>query len=187
MSTENKKLTKCSACDAEIAKNAKSCPQCGSKVKKPLYKKWWFIAIVAIVLIAVIANSGGDENTTNTETNNMATQQEQKEEITYTAYEVSELMTDLEGNALKAENKYNNQYVEITGKLANIDSDGKYISLHNPNEMFSIIGVQCYIKNDEQKAQVAEMSKDDIVTVKGKIKSVGEVLGYTLDIDAIVQ
>lgn len=30
-----------------------------------------------------------------------------------------------------------------------------------------------------------EMSVDDIVTLRGKIKSVGEVLGYSLDIDSI--
>ena len=48
-----------------------------------------------------------------------------------------------------------------------------------------IIGVQCYIKNDDQKAQIASMSKGDTITLKGKCTDVGEVLGYSLDIDEI--
>ena len=51
--------------------------------------------------------------------------------------------------------------------------------------MFTIQDVQCYIKNDEQKAQVANLSKGDVITVKGKIKSIGELMGYSLDIDSI--
>ena len=50
---------------------------------------------------------------------------------------------------------------------------------------FEIIGVQCYIKNDDQKAKIASMSKGDTVTLKGKCTDVGEVLGYSLDIDEI--
>ena len=30
-----------------------------------------------------------------------------------------------------------------------------------------------------------EMGKDDPITVRGKIKGVGEILGYSLDIDSI--
>lgn len=52
------KLIKCKSCGAEIAKNAKSCPQCGAKNKKPIFKRWWFWAV--IVIIAVTAFSGGE-------------------------------------------------------------------------------------------------------------------------------
>lgn len=51
--------------------------------------------------------------------------------------------------------------------------------------LWAFMGVQCYLTTDEQKAQIMEMSVDDIVTLRGKIKSVGEVLGYSLDIDSI--
>ena len=50
---------------------------------------------------------------------------------------------------------------------------------------FEIIGVQCYIKNDEQKTKVASMTKGETVTLKGKCTDVGEVFGYSLDIDEI--
>ena len=50
---------------------------------------------------------------------------------------------------------------------------------------FEIIGVQCYIKSDDQKSKIASMSKGDTVTLKGKCTDVGEVLGYSLDIEEI--
>ena len=96
-------------------------------------------------------------------------------------------MDDLNGNALKAAEKYKDQYVELTGRLNVIDSSGKYISIVPTDDEFAIIGVQCYIKTEEQKAAVMEMSIGDTLVVKGKIKDVGEVLGYSLDIDEVVK
>lgn len=95
------------------------------------------------------------------------------------------MMKTLEENALKAETTYQDKYVAVTGRLSTIDSDGKYISILPTEDDWAIIGVQCYIQTDEKKSQVAELSKGDVLTVKGKITSVGEVLGYGLDIDSI--
>ena len=66
-----------------------------------------------------------------------------------------------------------------------IDSNGQYISIVPTDSQFAIIGVQCYIQNDEQKTAVMDMSIDDVLVVKGKITDVGEVMGYSLDIDTI--
>lgn len=55
------KLTTCKACGAEIAKSAKSCPHCGAKNKKPIYKKWWFWVII-LILVNTIGNSGKRAN-----------------------------------------------------------------------------------------------------------------------------
>lgn len=178
MSTE--KTTTCGTCGKEIAKNAKTCPHCGGKNKKAGSKKLLFAIIAIIIIIIAVANSG-DDNAPQTPSQTNAPQKQ----IEYVAYDVSELVDDLESNALKAEEKYGDQYVEITGRLSNIDSDGKYISLEPTNSGFTLTNVQCFIKTDDQKSQVAEMNKGDVITVKGKIKSVGELLGYSLDIDSI--
>lgn len=53
------KLTTCKGCGHEIANNAKTCPHCGAKSKKPIFKKWWFWAIVAILAI-LIGSAGND-------------------------------------------------------------------------------------------------------------------------------
>ena len=82
---------------------------------------------------------------------------------------------------MKAADKYKGQYVELTGRLSVIDSNGKYISIVDSTDEWAITGVQCYIKNDEQKQVVMDMSIGDEIVVKGKITDVGEVLGYFLD------
>ena len=190
----NNKMTTCKTCGKEMAKSAKVCPSCGAKNKKPFFTRPWFIAIVALIIIGAIASGGKSEsgNTTTvadkTNSNNSEVKDTAAESTTiaieYADYTVDDLMAQLEENALKASNDHKGENVRITGKLNNIDSSGKYISLV-PNTDFAIIGVQCYIKNDETKAKVAELSKDSLVTLTGKINDVGEVLGYSLNIDNI--
>lgn len=191
----SEKMVKCKACGEDIASSAKSCPNCGAKNKKPIYKKWWFYLIILIVLISIGGASGGEDEETNTnqpqqtETQTVENATDNKESATetkeYTVYDVSELVDDLKDNAMKAESKYQGKYVEITGALSVIDSDGKYISLESSANSYDFIDVQCYIKNKEQKARIMELSKGDTLTVKGKITQVGEVLGYQLNIDEI--
>ena len=55
------KLTKCSACGADVAQNAKACPQCGAKMKKKHIGRW--IVLVLAILVIIIAASGSDEPT----------------------------------------------------------------------------------------------------------------------------
>lgn len=58
---KNKMIT-CKHCGQEIAVTAKTCPHCGGKNKKPIFKKWWFWVIIVIVLgIVAMGDSGSDE------------------------------------------------------------------------------------------------------------------------------
>lgn len=57
--SRNPKMVICRNCNTAIAKNAKICPSCGAKNKKPFYKKAWFIILAIIVLIGVIGAIGG--------------------------------------------------------------------------------------------------------------------------------
>ena len=179
------KMTTCKHCGQEIAASAKVCPHCGGKNKPPIYKRWWFIAIIVIIVLAAIGGSGSSDSsgsTSSTATSKTAVSSSSSEAaIEYTAYTVTELSEDLDSNALKAADKYKGQYVELTGRLSVIDSNGKYISIVDSTDDWAITGVQCYIKNDEQKQVVMDMSIGDEIVVKGKITDVGEVLGYFLD------
>lgn len=179
------KMTTCKHCGQEIAASAKVCPHCGGKNKPPIYKRWWFIAIIVIIVLAAIGGSGRSDSsgsTSSTATSKTAVSSSSSEAaIEYTAYTVTELSEDLDSNALKAADKYKGQYVELTGRLSVIDSNGKYISIVDSTDEWAITGVQCYIKNDEQKQVVMDMSIGDEIVVKGKITDVGEVLGYFLD------
>lgn len=112
---------------------------------------------------------------------------QQQETVSYTHYNVTELFDALKKNALSAEKTYNGQYVEIDGYLGTIDSGGKYICVEASSNSYDYLfdSVQCYIKSAEQTDRVMEMSAGDPITVRGKITAVGEVLGYSLDIDSI--
>ena len=209
------KLTKCKVCGADMAASAKVCPQCGAKNKKPFYKKWWFWLIVVFVVIGS-AGSSSDENDAPQEESSAAvsTQQEtpakteskpaekpaeteskpvekpaesEPVEITYTQYDVTELFDALSKNALKAEQTFQDQYVEIKGFLSNIDSDGKYISVgaHPDDYTYLWQSIQCYIKGDTLLEQVLELEIGNPIVVRGKINDIGEVLGYTMNLDSI--
>lgn len=192
----NQETKICKHCQSEIPKKAKVCPQCRKKQGGKL--KWIIIGIVVVLIIVMAAGGGDDESKqaseSNTEQENAKAKKDKKkvkedepqEEISYAPYSVSQMMNDLDDNAMNAETNYKNQYVEITGILSNIDSSGKYISLFPEDNEYAFIGVQCYIKTDDQKSKVEKMSKGDTVTLRGKVTSVGEVLGYSLDIDEIL-
>lgn len=55
------KIIACKTCGAEIAASAKSCPHCGAKNSKPIFKKWWFWVII-VIFIGAIGSSGSDSS-----------------------------------------------------------------------------------------------------------------------------
>lgn len=182
MSQETKK---CKYCKSEIPADAKVCPQCRKKLKGGKLK-WILLVIVIICIAGAAAGGGSDSSSSSSGSSNSSSEAKQTEAtpIEYTAVSVNDMMSDLDGNAMGASDKYKGKHLEITGVLTNIDASGKYINLMADGD-FEIIGVQCYIKNDDQKSKVAALTKGDTVTLKGKCTDVGEVLGYSLDIDEI--
>lgn len=141
------------------------------KNENQFYKKLLFTAVTFIIICIAITN--------------LANNSIEKTSQEYISYEISQLINDLDKNAMNAKNKYRGQTVEITGKLKNIDSNGDYIALSPTNDKSTFKMIQCYIKNNRQKKKIKELSTGDTVSVKGKIKSVNEVLGYSLDIHSI--
>lgn len=189
---ENTQETKlCKHCQTEIPKKAKVCPNC--RKKQGGIVKWIVVGVVVLILLGSCSGSGEETqtnspNTPNNTANNVigdVEKESQVVEISYTPCTVDEMADMLEENALKAEKMYNDQYIEVTGILSVIDSDGSYIALSPIDDEWSFTTVQCYIQNEEQINQVIEMKEDDIVTLRGKVTEVGEILGYSLDIDSI--
>mgnify|MGYP000127301291 CR=1 FL=1 len=90
-------------------------------------------------------------------------------------------------NALSAKQSYAGQSVELTGYLGTIDASGKYIGIGAATDDYDYLlqEVPCYLKSDQQRRQAASMNRDNPITVRGKITSVGEVLGSSPDIGSI--
>ena len=189
----------CKYCKTEIPAGAKICPNCKKKQGGAL--KWVVIVVVVLVLISAAAG-GGDEksetqqasnsNSSTTQNGNSAgaaqdtkeVEKESESPIEYVSSTATELSNALSNNAMKAQNDYENQYLEISGKLGNIDSNGKYISIDSDID-FDLTNIQCYIKSDEQKQVIMEMSRGDAIIIKGYCKDIGELLGYQIDIEEI--
>lgn len=172
----------CKHCKTEIPFDAKVCPQCRKKQGAGCLTKI-LIFIGIIIVISVIGSMMGGDDKSN-DTNDTSNKASSSEKIEYTKCTADELIKALDENPAKASKTYKNEYLELTGTLSNIDSDGAYIGIEG-NDEFSLINVQCYIKNEKQENKILEMSIGDKITIKGKCTDVGEVLGYSIDIDSI--
>lgn len=108
------------------------------------------------------------------------------ESISYATTDLRSMLDELRSNALRAEETYQNQYVEITGEIKVFDSDGKYIAIVPVGASdWNFEMVSCYITDDSQKAFLLEKNIGDVVTVRGKIFSIGEIIGYSIKISKI--
>lgn len=200
MSKENSTTKLCKHCKTEIPTGAKICPNCRKKQGGIL--KWVIIAIVVLCIIGAASSGSSDKNATQTASNSNSKsdtikendakkavaepkETETQKEIEYISVTATELSDALNNNAMKAQNDYKGQYLEITGKLGIIDSSGKYIGIDSDKD-FDLTNIQCYIHSDEQKQTIMEMSRGNAITVKGYCKDIGELLGYQIDIEEVL-
>ena len=182
----NKKMKPCKTCGEMIAKNAKVCPKCGAKQKG---HAGIIIVAVVVIILAVFALAGGGNSggsSSSSSKSSPASSEKAEEPVNYTSVDIADMMEALENNAAAANDEYKNQYLSVTGQLSNIDAQGSYIDIIDPDDEFAITGCQCYINGNEEIASIVKtLSKGDIITDKGKITDVGEVLGYSMTIDSI--
>lgn len=162
-------------------------------MKKKLYKRWWFWVILGVVSVGIMGSAFGAKDSGGAGVGLGSGSENSGEggddttvKKTYQKLDLQAMLDELQENALRAESKYQNAYVEITGKISNFDSDGSYITIEPTSaDEWNFDTVMCYIKNDTQKRFIMEKSVGDQVTIKGKITSIGEILGYSLNIEEI--
>lgn len=136
-------------------------------------KKFVKIMVVVIFgLIAMVACLGGESI---------------PEDVEYKSMDISTMYEELDTNAFNAEEKYNDAYIKIKGRISNIDSDGGYISIEDvdASEWDLFETVMCDFLNDEQREILKTKSTGDIVTIEGQVYSIGEGLGYSMNIHTI--
>ncbi len=104
------KMTKCAVCNADVAKGAKTCPSCGTKIKKPFYKKWWVWALAVIVIIA-IASGSGSENSDNV---NVQSEQNQTEQTANVGDVITTENFEICIKSVETRTKVGNQYLSAT-------------------------------------------------------------------------
>lgn len=133
----------------------------------------WIIICCCGGCTTMLSTGGSDGTSTSVESS--------QKPVSYKKVTARKLIDDLNDNALKAKQTYEGEYLEVTGKLNNIDASGKYISLIPTDDDWGFTNIQCYIKSDADRQAIMDCSVGDILTIKGKCTSVGEVLGYSID------
>lgn len=165
--------------------------------EKPVYKKTWFWLVVIFIGLPMLSGflsvfvptyetdiSSGVEQSEQVEVLEEVVQEEviQRELLVADA---DDLFNYLHDNPLKAKQTLQNVYVEVTGRVTNIDSSGKYFSISRIEEqMFDMDSILCSISK-EHLDSVMDFQMGQLVTVTGTITSVGEVLGYGLTVESI--
>lgn len=158
-----------------------------AKAARPWHKKkrTWVLGAIA-VLAAFTAFSGGGESGSAGGSDSSATATETPEaKAKPSAVTAAKMLEDLKGNALKAKSTYEGKYLKITGKVYNIDASGDYFSVDGVNDEFTLTGIMMNI-GEEHLAQVQEFTVGQTVTVIGTVSDVGELLGYSVDVESIV-
>ena len=139
------------------------------------------ICIVAVLIICIMSPESFEGTSTNNSPTISANTQTE-----YLKVDLQDMLDELRSNALRAEETYQNKYIEITGVIKVFDSDGKYIAIVPYGASnWSFETVQCYLTDTSHKAFLLEKSVGDVVTIRGKVFSVGEVLGYSVRIAEI--
>lgn len=105
--------------------------------------------------------------------------------ITYQPVDLQALFDELDANALRAEKTYQDAYIEISGYIASFDSDGSYISVKATDDDWDFTWILCNFTDDSQLDYVLDLNKGDRITIQGQITSIGEILGYIMDIHSI--
>ncbi len=164
----SEKMTKCKSCGNDIATSAKTCPNCGAKNNKPIYKKWWFWLIIVILLIAVIGAAGGDgSDSVSSEENN--TVQSTEAAIVVSA---DDLIRAYVNNSVSADSQYKDKTVTVSGTISSIESG--FISIEADSDDLWLYNVYAYYSSSETE-KVGGLSKGDKITVTGECKGEGIV------------
>lgn len=141
------------------------------------------ILVLALLGTFLLFALGSGESST-TDEESVAT--DSVEEIVYESVDLQTMFDDLDANAMKAEKNYQKKDIEFECKIRTFDSDGSYITVEPVGaDAWNFTTAMCYIKNDTQKDFLMEKSIGDVITIKGKVKSIGEVMGYSIDIKEI--
>lgn len=132
--------------------------------------------VAVIIIILMFPDSLAAGTTVNTPTATTSPQ------IQYEKVDLQVMLDELNTNALRAEETYQDMYIEVTGEIISFDSDGKYISIKPSGAPVLTDSTMCYLTDPTQKAFLLKKNVGDVVTIRGKVVSIGEVLGYSIDI-----
>ena len=145
-------------------------------------KYFWTLSVLAIFSVGFVASDEDESETKNAE-------EQVDESITYESANAADMLNDLEKNEMRAQKKYADKYLSISGYLGSMDSEGEYFTLEpSPNSTSFFKEVRCEIPKSKREAItniIIEKEKGDHIVVKGKVQDMGEVIGYEVKVDDV--
>ena len=148
--------------------------------------------VVVLGLIGSCAGGGSSDQTkapaAQTTSSSSSLGAKQAKEKVYADADVNVLIKEAKENAAAANQNYGKKDVKIVGgKIDNIDSDVKYVSVGGTDVNYSMIHIRCDVdsKNSDLKDNILKLKKGQAVTVYGTITKVGDLVGYSMKLDKI--
>jgi len=171
----------CKNCGQEIAKKAVVCPSCGCKIKKPIYKKWWFWVLIVIIAIAI----GGGIGSSNTK--DQGKDEAKKTEKSDTAIGDFSLTVDSCRLAKDYEGK---DIVIVKYIFENVSSDESqsFSWAFDDNVYQNGVGLnECYIASDSANYSIDNQTKEIQKGASIEVEAAYELNDTTTDISVEVK
>ena len=192
----------CKHCGQPISDKSKICPFCGGNVKVPFYDKTWFHILLVLIIFTgidyVIRNPDPEPTVYRTpivESAEASSQSsanpdekiEEQETAEYSSESLSKMIDMVEDYPIKAEEEYTGKYIQVSGYLDVVDSDGKYFTIvSDPDDFILLDSIHwCMDKGSDVYDFIKDVKKGSYITVCGEITEVGETIYYMGDAHSV--
>lgn len=109
-----------------------------------------------------------------------------EENIQYQQTTIEDLYKELNANPSATAQKYDHQFIDVSGYVISINKDGKSFLVAKANDsQLSLESISCSGKK-AQEVIASGLTIGQRVNVKGKVLDVGEVLGYSMKLYEII-
>jgi len=176
------KLIKCSACGAEISKNAKTCPHCGEPVPKGTsLLTWLFLILFVILFISNIFQENSSQKSSTVDykrviqqqkAKEQKIQQEKKRDSEYFSQSKELIIKDLN---LKIHKKQYNDVIKITTKYVSLKGKDSNISdIHT--KIITLLAKEKEAKQEKHKKEILKQLKIIPASEYAKNKQLYQIL-----------
>ncbi|MDC1001506.1 hypothetical protein OAS89_03375 [Alphaproteobacteria bacterium] len=133
------------------------------KLKKPIYKKWWFWVILLIIGAIGAGSKDGEDN--------VAINKSSNKEIVPISVSIGELLSSYNDNEVGADVKFKGKYIQTSGIVGDIKKDildDLYVTIGATGEAFEIPMLQAFFL-DKYTDDLANLKKGQTLEVVCKV------------------
>ena len=192
----------CKHCGQPISDKSKVCPFCGGNVKIPFYDKTWFHILLVLIIFAgidyIIRNPDPGPTVYRTpivesaeasaqSSVDLVEETDEQETAEYSSESLSKMIDMVEDYPIKAEEEYTGKYIQVSGYLDTVDSDGKYFTIVSDPDDFTLLDNIHWSMNKDSDVYdfIKDAKEGSYITVCGEITDVGETIYYMGDAHSV--